>query len=87
MDVPGLELRSVSGANVEYEEWQQKLRKFWWRVGGGGKLKLQNSENDLSIAARLTAKAARSIVQASDDIALLEHCASDLSITQKSLTR
>lgn len=87
VEIPGLELRSVSGSSVEYEEWQQKLRKFWWRVGNGVEQKAGASDNDLSIAARVAAKSAESIAHASDDISFLEKCASNLSITEKSLSQ
>ncbi|MBL0061221.1 MAG: glycosyltransferase family 9 protein [bacterium] len=86
-NVPGLDLRAISGSNSEYEEWQQRLRRFWWRVGGGHSSCNSQPANDLTSCAMASAKAARLISQAGNNFTSLEESAASLSATEHSLTK
>ena len=86
-NVPGLDLRAISGSNSEYEEWQQRLRRFWWRVGGGHSSCNSQSANDLTSRAIASAKSARLIAQAGNSFSALEQGAASLSAAEQSLTK
>lgn len=86
-DVPGLDLRAISGSYYEYEQWQQKLRRFWWRVGGGQNNGNNSSANELRMFASASAKSARLISQAGHNFEALEQGAASLSVAEHALTK
>ncbi len=86
-DVPGLDLRAISGSNSEYEQWQQKLRRFWWHIGGSQHYGNVSYANELKSLATASAKSARLISQAGHNFTALEQGAASLSVAEQALTK
>jgi len=83
--IPGLGLRAIAGGHSKYEEWQQRLREFWWHLIGARHAGVDPSTTELALAAQRSASAAKMIRLQTMDVSRLKNCAAALSQAERDI--